>query len=511
MALLMTAVGAAVIARNASASPGTSPGYWLVASDGGVYAFGTANFGSLRGRPLNRPIVGSAATTDGLGYWMVASDGGVFAFGNAPFHGSMGAVRLNQPVVGMAADPATGGYWLVAADGGIFSFDAPFYGSTGAIRLNQPVVGMVATPTGHGYWLVAADGGVFTFGDAKYFGSMGATRLNRPVVGIAATPSGQGYWLVASDGGIFSFGNAPYLGSTGAMRLNKPVTGMASTGDGDGYWLVATDGGIFTFGDAPYLGSTGSYPGRAPIVSIAATQHGYPFPPGSTGYDISQFQCSDVPSTPQQISIVQVTAGAINKGPNPCYGAEAAWAGSRISAYIFMDGLPSPAPPESLSGAAGVCGGNVNCQSYNFGWYWANHWIAYSHNFGIDPTIWWVDVETAGSWNLDPSVNSSNGNVIAGAIGALRANGVVAGIYSTAYQWSKITGNSVNFPGISLWVPGGGNISGGTYSAQSICAGTAGALYSPFTGGNIVVVQYGYSGNGYTGPPSNYDQDYACG
>ena len=71
-----------------------------------------------------------AATSTGGGYWLAATDGGMFAFGNADFHGSMGGQhRSNQPVVGLAADPATGGYWLVAADGGIFSFDAPFYGS----------------------------------------------------------------------------------------------------------------------------------------------------------------------------------------------------------------------------------------------------------------------------------------------------------------------------------------------------------------------------------------------
>ena len=32
---------------------------------------------------LNRPIVGMAATPDGKGYWLVASDGGIFAFGDA--------------------------------------------------------------------------------------------------------------------------------------------------------------------------------------------------------------------------------------------------------------------------------------------------------------------------------------------------------------------------------------------------------------------------------------------
>jgi hypothetical protein len=29
-----------------------------------------------------------AASADGKGYWMVAGDGGVFAFGDAPFLGS---------------------------------------------------------------------------------------------------------------------------------------------------------------------------------------------------------------------------------------------------------------------------------------------------------------------------------------------------------------------------------------------------------------------------------------
>ena len=83
----------------------------------------------------------------GRGYWLVASDGGIFAFGDAAFHGSTGTIRLNRPVVGMAATPGGQGYWLVASDGGIFSFgDAAFHGSTGAIRLNQPVVGMAATP-----------------------------------------------------------------------------------------------------------------------------------------------------------------------------------------------------------------------------------------------------------------------------------------------------------------------------------------------------------------------------
>ena len=66
--------------------------------------------------------MGSAATPDGGGYWLVASDGGVFNFGDAAFFGSLGNKVLNKPIVGMAATPDGKGYWLVASDGGVFSF-----------------------------------------------------------------------------------------------------------------------------------------------------------------------------------------------------------------------------------------------------------------------------------------------------------------------------------------------------------------------------------------------------
>ena len=121
----------------------------------------------------------------GPGYWLVASDGGIFAFGDAPFLGSTGDLQLNQPIVGMAATTTGKGYWLVASDGGIFAFgDARFFGSTGGTRINQPIVGMLPTPGGGGYWLVAADGGVFTFGNADFLGSTGAMKLARPAVAL---------------------------------------------------------------------------------------------------------------------------------------------------------------------------------------------------------------------------------------------------------------------------------------------------------------------------------------
>jgi hypothetical protein len=162
------------------------------------------------------------------GYRFVATDGGIFDFGTLPFCGSMGGQFLSKPIVGIASTPDDGGYWEVASDGGIFAFgDAQFYGSMGGKPLSRPVVGIASTPSGHGYWEVASDGGIFSFGDAQFYGSMGGKPLSRPVVGIASTPSGNGYWEVASDGGIFSFGDAQFHGSTGGTPLVKPVVAMS--------------------------------------------------------------------------------------------------------------------------------------------------------------------------------------------------------------------------------------------------------------------------------------------
>jgi outer membrane protein assembly factor BamB len=254
-----------------NAPAGAPSGYYLTASDGGVFNFGNLPFcGSTGAIGLNKPIVGMAPTPDGGGYWLVASDGGIFSFGDATFYGSTGAMTLNKPIVGMASTPDGKGYWLVASDGGIFTFgDAAFKGSTGAINLNQPVVGVASTPDGKGYWLVASDGGIFNFGDAAFKGSTGAMALNKPIVGMAASHDGGGYWLVASDGGIFSFGDAKFDGSAGGIHLNQPVVGMAASHDGGGYWLVASDGGIFSFGDAHYAGSTGAIHLNRPIVGMA--------------------------------------------------------------------------------------------------------------------------------------------------------------------------------------------------------------------------------------------------
>jgi hypothetical protein len=270
-ALLVSLLPAARSATGDPALGRSAGGYWLVASDGGIFAFGDARFfGSTGDIRLNKPIVGMAPTPSGEGYWLVASDGGIFAFGDARFFGSTGDIRLNKPIVGMVSTPSGAGYWMVASDGGIFAFgDARFFGSTGAIALNKPILGMAPSPTGAGYWLFASDGGIFAFGDAPFFGSAAERQDGtHRVVALAPSPTGKGYWQATSAGEVFAFGDAAVLGSTGP--LTSPVVGMVAAPEGAGYWLVASDGGIFSFGDAGFFGSTGAIRLNQPIVGMAA-------------------------------------------------------------------------------------------------------------------------------------------------------------------------------------------------------------------------------------------------
>jgi hypothetical protein len=246
-------------------------GYWMAASDGGIFAFGDARYaGSPDAATLNKPIVALAATPSGLGYWLTAADGGVFAFGDAPFLGSTGSLNLSQPIVSMAPTPSGKGYWLVASDGGVFAFgDARFYGATSRLTLSKPIISLIPIPSGRGYWLVGSDGGIFAFGDARFHGGTGDLVLNKPIVAMASSKTGKGYYLVASDGGLFAYGDAVFYGSAGGQERNAPIVGITTTPMGKGYWLVASDGGVFAFGDAQFLGSAGSVPLNKPIVGMA--------------------------------------------------------------------------------------------------------------------------------------------------------------------------------------------------------------------------------------------------
>ncbi len=192
-------------------------GSWAFTSHGRVITGGSEpggllgimplrHHGDLLAHNLNGRVIAAIATPTGGGYYMLGSDGGVFAFGDAAYWGSiqqllndtLGGVLatewLNAPIVGIVPTPSGLGYWLVAADGGVFAFgDAWFVGSIPGVlapgaTLNAAIDSMVTY--GDGYLMVAKDGGVFNFSNQPFEGSLGANPPSHHVIAVAPlTPS----------------------------------------------------------------------------------------------------------------------------------------------------------------------------------------------------------------------------------------------------------------------------------------------------------------------------------
>jgi lipoprotein-anchoring transpeptidase ErfK/SrfK len=192
----------------------------------------------------------------------MASDGGVFTFGSAKFHGSTGNKRLNAPIIGMTATPNGGGYLLVASDGGVFTFgNAKFRGSTGAKKLGSPVIGIAGTSSGNGYWLATRDGRVYAFGNAEFKGGAYKTLAgHRQINQITSVPGNAGYRLLAGPRPLMiSQPLGPGATGNAVVRVQKRLLAL-------GYWIPGADGSygystqqaVYAFQKASRLPRTGS-------------------------------------------------------------------------------------------------------------------------------------------------------------------------------------------------------------------------------------------------------------
>jgi hypothetical protein len=215
-------------------------GYWLDASDGGVFSFGDTQFyGSIPGvglhpagsglpNSLNAPIVGMVPSSDGGGYFMVASDGGVFAFGDAHFAGSCpGIGGCSGAAVAVMPDRSGSGYWVVTSTGNVYGFgDAPNLGAPG----HGTVTSAAGSPNGTGYWVLLSNGEVFSYGAATPMGSPSSANFNAldSASSIFVTADGGGYWVSSSQGAVYNFGDAPNDGDMAGTHLNGSI--IAATG-----------------------------------------------------------------------------------------------------------------------------------------------------------------------------------------------------------------------------------------------------------------------------------------
>ncbi len=121
---------------------------------------------------------------------------------------------------------------------------------------------------------------------------------------------------------------------------------------------------------------------------------------------------------------------------------------------------------------------------------------------------WWLDVETANSWQSGSTGQQMNVADLQGMVAALQAAGVsYVGVYSTGSQWNTITGtpgSTISYNnttitstlyGLPVWIPGARSLGG----AESNCS------LSSFTdlGGSEIATLTQWFGH-------PYDGDYAC-
>jgi hypothetical protein len=234
--------------------------------------------------------------------------------------------------------------------------------------------------------------------------------------------------------------------------------------------------------------------------ALAAKRKPAPAPPpapATVGYDISYPQCGAAyPRTPA-FGIVGVTKGLPWSG-NPCLASEYAWAAAAAQAPAFYVNTANPgsasvrwtyAGPRACSGTSD----DLGC-AYNYGWNAAKDALTYAvAQTGLAaPRDFWLDVETGNSWS---STNlAANAADLSGARDYLLSQtGYVArvGVYSTGYQWNRITGSPAGWAATPNWLAGAPDAS----TAPSYCSRT-------FTGAKVELVQYIAGG---------FDNDHRCG
>jgi hypothetical protein len=220
------------------------------------------------------------------------------------------------------------------------------------------------------------------------------------------------------------------------------------------------------------------------LLNFASTAAAATNPYTGAGFDVSYPQCGNaVPSG--SFGIVGVTGGKAFTS-NTCFAAEYDRVpAGQASIYMNLNAAIGSTAGNGSTGpytASGVCAhSDKTCEAYNYGWKAAQY--AYGLASSRSAGTWWLDIETANSWQAQVALNQST---IQGAVDFLlnRASpaGVTnrqptagisnVGIYSTPAMWQKIAGGSKS--GLPVWYAG---------TSATTCS------VASFTGGPLWLVQ----------------------
>jgi hypothetical protein len=244
------------------------------------------------------------------------------------------------------------------------------------------------------------------------------------------------------------------------------------------------------------------------------------------GYDVSYPQCGKRLPTDHYFGIVGVNGGNAASANN-CLADQLVWAdkaktGSKQSKYQLYVNTANPGevidqittwPTSSFdtngntpTNPYGPCSGaNDNACSWLYGWsrsiYTESVFKAAASSKGLNTNtadyVWWLDVETMNTWQSGSNETLIRNTAAIEGFGAYYlSKGAKIGLYSTALQWSQITGNNIsstsNLNGLPNWRPSGASLS----NAKANCN------VSPLTpNGYISLTQY---------VVKNLDHNHSC-
>lgn len=242
-------------------------------------------------------------------------------------------------------------------------------------------------------------------------------------------------------------------------------------------------------------------------AAFAARKGGRP-----AGNDVSYPQCGRVLPSGQAFGIVGVNDGLANT-TNPCLAAELGWARTssgttsqpKVSLYVntadpgnlgvadWPGNNTDPVTGKPVADPYGSCaGGDDQACAWQYGWNMAGLDARSRGVLRPGSYRWWLDVETASSWEASTRNNRAD---LEGMAAYFQGAGGTVGIYSTASQWAKIAGAVPSAsPLFSLpdWIPG----------ARTLSRAKANCRSAPLTGGGIVTVTQ------WTTAPA--DSDFSC-
>ena len=245
----------------------------------------------------------------------------------------------------------------------------------------------------------------------------------------------------------------------------------------------------------------------------ATSSSNWPYPTGTSGYDVSYPQCTSSTSYSSGGFAIIGLGGGRPFQANGCaaseWGAALAAGATSISIYIntgysgaysrdITSACSANVPSTYKSGSKLAQAWEIGCSEADFAFQTAlsdvinpNAPASTSSPSNLGGGMWWADIETGNSWSTNTSLNQAT---IQGIVSELASPvnsaytpeaGLPVGIYSNTAFWNKITGKS-------LWAPKG---SSGEWIAASSCSST-------FDGNTAYVAQHGTTAVG--------DADTAC-